>query len=160
LRMFDRIRATLPDAALRTTVLVGFPGERDQDFQQLARFIEQVRFDHLGGFVYSDAEDLSAHSLSDHVAPRVARQRLDHLMAIQQSLSARNLSKFEGQHLDVLVERVCSPELMEGRSRYQAPEVDGSTLIRGPVATHAAAGSIIPVRILETLDYDLIAEVV
>lgn len=158
-RLFDRIRTAIPDAALRTTVLVGFPGESDQDFRKLVDFIEHVRFDHLGAFVYSDAEDLAAHSLSGHVGPRVAHQRLDHLMAIQQGISARSLEKFMDQRLEVLVERICKDDQAEGRSSYQAPEVDGSTLIRGSGVHALTVGSIIPVHIVQTLDYDLIGEV-
>ena len=91
-RLLDRIRTLMPEAALRTTVIVGFPGETDADFDELLRFIESERFDHLGCFVYSDADDLASHRLSDHVPPAAARLRYRTVMTRQQEIStARNL---------------------------------------------------------------------
>ncbi len=160
LRLFDTIRAGVPDIALRTTVLVGFPGETDADFEQLKRFIEQVRFDHLGVFAYSDAEDLPSHKLKNHVPPGLARERVDEIMQIQQFVSAANLERQLGWETTVLLEE--SPQgddMWIGRTRRQAPEVDGVTFVRPPAsAKPLVVGTFAPIRIVETLDYDLIAE--
>ena len=130
LDLFDRIRAAVPDAAIRTTLIVGFPGETEADFQTLMDFVEQVRFDHLGVFTYSDAEDLPSHRLPDHVPSKVAQMRYDALMEKQMQISADNLTAMVGRTVPVLVENPCEPHLFEGRSMRQAPEVDGLTFVR------------------------------
>jgi ribosomal protein S12 methylthiotransferase len=160
LRLFDSIRRAVPDVALRTTVLVGFPGESDADFEQLKAFISRVRFDHLGVFAYSDGEDLPSHRLDGHVAPQLAQDRLDELMALQRDISARNLTRYLGRTLDVLIEAREADGYWMGRNAYQAPEVDGVTFVRPPdQAAQLAVGAVVPVRIVETMDYDLTAEV-
>jgi ribosomal protein S12 methylthiotransferase len=156
LRLFDKIRTQLPAAALRTTLLVGFPGERDDDFDHLRAFVERVQFDHLGVFAYSDADDLPAHRLDGHVAQSVARRRMNKLMTRQQAISRRKLARFLGERLTVLVESQLEPGLYAARSMRQAPEVDGTTLVRS--AAVLLPGSFIEVRIIDTLDYDLIGE--
>jgi ribosomal protein S12 methylthiotransferase len=160
LRLFDTIRRIVPDIALRTTLLVGFPGETDADFEHLKRFVEQVRFDHLGVFAYSDAQDLPSHKLKNHVPPELARERVDEIMQIQQFVSAALLDRQLGWETTVLLEE--SPqddEMWIGRTCRQAPEVDGVTFIRHPPAAKPlTVGTFVPVRIVETLDYDLIAE--
>ena len=160
LRLFDGLRRAVPDVALRTTVLVGFPGESDGDFEQLKAFVAQVGFDHLGVFAYSDAEDLPAHRLDGHVAAEVAEARLDELMALQRDISARNLTRFLGRTLDALIEAREEDGYWMGRTVFQAPEVDGVTFVRPPAQImQMAVGEVVPVRIVEAMDYDLIAEV-
>jgi ribosomal protein S12 methylthiotransferase len=154
--LFDGIRTILPQAALRTTVLVGFPGETEADLAQLAGFMQQVRFDHLGVFTYSDAEDLPSHALDGHVAPRSARKRMQRLMDLQKVISEDKLARFHGRRLTVLIESLAEPGLYAARSMFQAPEVDGCTLVRSERTL--AAGTILDVTIQETLAYDLIGE--
>jgi ribosomal protein S12 methylthiotransferase len=159
LRLFERIRARVPGAAMRTTVIVGFPGESDTDFEMLMDFIEQVRFDHLGVFTYSDAEDLPSHGLPDHLDQAVAQARYDAVMARQMQISADRLAALVGTTLPVLIEASSEPQLYEGRSMAQAPEVDGLVFVR----THAggslpAIGQPTAVKITESLEYDLIGE--
>ncbi len=162
LRLFEAIRARIPDVALRTTVLVGFPGETDDDFKQLKAFISAVGFEHLGVFAYSDAQDLPSHRLDHRVDAGIAQARLAELMALQQDLSAESLTKYQGRRMPVLIEEGPQEDgAWIGRTRYQAPEVDGFTLIRPtPAAAQLSQGRLVQVRIIETLDYDLIAEVV
>lgn len=158
LRLFDGIRNALPDAAVRTTVLVGFPGETESDFSCLLDFIEKVQFDHLGVFAYSDADDLPSHRLKDHVKPETARQRLEAVMQRQQHISADNLTRFWDRQLDILLDAGPQDGYWIGRSQYQAPEVDGNTLIpAGAQTDDFKTGRMIRARIVETLDYDLIA---
>lgn len=152
--IFDRIRATLPDAALRTTVLVGFPGETDDDFAELLEFMEQVRFDHLGAFVYSDAEDLPSHRLDGHVPAQIAQDRHDVVMMRQADISlAKNREKI-GQCTEVLVEDRAEDGRLYGRTRLQAPEVDGVTFIDNP-GKSAAPGKTMKIRITDADEYDL-----
>jgi len=158
-RLFDRIRALIPGAALRTTVIVGFPGETDRDFDRLLKMIEGVRFDHLGAFTYSDAEDLPSHRLSNHVPAAVARQRYDRLMTRQQEISRQVNQKHVGQVYPVLLEKRSADGLFTGRTAFQAPEVDGITYVQcGSDIDTPKIGDFLPVRIIEALAYDLIGE--
>jgi ribosomal protein S12 methylthiotransferase len=157
-RLFTKIRREVPGAVLRTTVIVGFPGETEADFEDLLAFVEAVRFDHLGVFTYSDAEDLPSHQLPDPVPEAVARERHDRLMALQQEISSRNLARLDGHMLQVLVEEEEEPGLWVGRSMAQAPEVDGVTYIRAEGEATAPLGHFVKVRIVDTLEYDLIGE--
>ena len=158
--LFGHIRSTVPGAVIRTTLIVGFPGETDADFQELMDFIEAVPFDHLGVFTYSDAEDLLSHRLSNHVEPAVAQMRYDAVMAKQAQISADRLASRLGDTMEVLVETAVEPHLFEGRSMLQAPEVDGVTFIRThPDGPRAAIGQRVAVRIAETLEYDLVGDV-
>jgi ribosomal protein S12 methylthiotransferase len=157
-RLFAKIRQAVAGAVLRTTAIVGFPGETEADFKDLLDFVEAVRFDHLGVFTYSDAEDLPSHHLPDPVPEAVARERYERLMALQQEISSRNLARFDGRVLKVLVEEQEEPGLWVGRSMAQAPEVDGVTYIRTDGETPAPLGAFVKVRIVDTLEYDLIGE--
>lgn len=160
LRLFDTIRIGVPEAVLRTTVIVGFPGEEDVDFKKLYNFVEQVRFDHLGVFIYSDADDLAAHRLHGHVEPAVAQARQEELMLLQRTISTRNLERYLDRELAVLVE--AGPEEGEwtGRNRFQAPEVDGNTWLTVEAgATEPAIGSLVTARVVDTLEYDLLARI-
>ena len=157
--LFGRIRSTVPHAVLRTTLIVGFPGETDADFQELLDFIEAVQFDHLGVFSYSDSEDLPSHGLPGHVDPKVAQMRYDEVMARQMEISADRLASQIGQTMDVLIENRSESHLFEGRTMFQAPEVDGLTFVRTqPGAPQIVVGQTISVRIVEPLEYDLIGD--
>ncbi len=155
LRLFDRIRAKVPDVALRTTVIVGFPGETDEDFRQLVALAETVRFDHLGVFQYSDAEDLPSHRLADHVPPEVAQARYDELMACQQVIAEQNNQRYLDRTLAVLVEEGPRDGVFLGRTAFQAPEVDGVVYIH-PAEQAVRPGTFVQVKVTDTLEYDLI----
>ena len=124
-RLFDRIRTQIPSAVLRTTIIVGFPGESDKDFDQLLKFIEDVQFDHLGVFIYSDADDLFSHQLSGHIPNAVATSRYHQLMSAQSGISSENNQKYIGKTIQVLVEESLDSHLFAGRTNFQAPEVVG-----------------------------------
>jgi ribosomal protein S12 methylthiotransferase len=156
-RLFDKIRLMVPDAALRTTVIAGFPEETDQDFQTLLNFITSIRFDHLGVFIYSDSEDLPSHRLSNHVPQREAKDRYDHLMSRQLDISLENNRKHMGKVYDVLVEGATDDGAAVGRTFFQAPEVDGVTYIR---SKGLQIGSFVSVRIVDSFEYDLKGDVV
>ncbi|MGD9071534.1 MAG: 30S ribosomal protein S12 methylthiotransferase RimO [Desulfobacterales bacterium] len=155
--MLERIRRLMPEAALRTTVIVGFPGETDADFDELLRFVESERFNHLGCFVYSDSEDLPSHRLPDHVPAEIARERHRILMKRQQKISAARNREYKDQKVAVLVEEHQENGLYTGRTEFQAPEVDGVTYIH---ADRLQTGCFAMVRITDTLEYDLVGEAV
>jgi ribosomal protein S12 methylthiotransferase len=156
-KLFDRIRTTDPKAAIRTTFIVGFPGETDRDFAELLAFIEDVRFDHLGGFTYSDSDDLASHKLAGHVSDDIVRDRYDALMSRQADISSQNNRKYQGRVLSVLVEEALEDGIYSGRTPYQASEVDGVTLVH---SAHLKTGCFKNVRIRQTLEYDLIGDAV
>jgi len=154
--MVDNIRRKISDVALRTTVIIGFPGETDKEFKELMDFVESAQFEHLGCFVYSDAEDLPSHSLPDHVPAAKARERYRHLMMRQQEISTKLNRRYRDRTLTVLVEQHPESGLYTGRTEFQAPEVDGMTYIH---ADNLQTGSFARVRITDTLEYDLVGVV-
>jgi len=160
-RLFDKIRSQVPEASLRTTIIVGFPGENDKDFAALLRFVEDTRFDHLGVFLYSDSGDLPSHALSDHVPAEVAQERYDQLMSCQLDISAQNYQKYIGQMIEVLVEEAIEDGLFAGRARFQAPEVDGMAYIKsGPEQPGPRIGSFSRIKVTDAMEYDLIGDAV
>jgi len=156
-RLFDNIRSAVPDAALRTAIIVGFPGETDKDFETLSTFIQDICFDNLGVFIYSDAEDLPSHKLPGHIPKSIAQNRYDRLMAVQQKISFLNNRKHIGKNYEVLVEKSMGNNLYRGRTFFQAPEVDGITDIH---SRNLGIGSFVHVRIEEASEYDLKGKVV
>jgi ribosomal protein S12 methylthiotransferase len=156
-RLFDKIRSSVPDAALRTSIIVGFPGETDKDYETLLTFINDIRFDNLGVFIYSDAEDLPSHKLPGHVPERVAIDRYDRLMSSQQKISLLNNRKHIGSLYDVLVEKWTDNTHYKGRTFFQAPEVDGMTDIH---SEDLQIGSFVNVKIEDASEYDLTGKVV
>jgi ribosomal protein S12 methylthiotransferase len=158
-RLFDKIRSQVADAVLRTTLILGFPGETEKDFETLLGFIEDVRFDHLGVFLYSDADDLPSHSLPEPVPAGVAQERYDQLMSCQLDISAQNYQKYIGQTLEVLVEEALEDRLYAGRATFQAPEVDGMTYIKvGHGQPDSKIGSFARIKVTDAMEYDLIGD--
>ncbi|MBF0453480.1 MAG: 30S ribosomal protein S12 methylthiotransferase RimO [Magnetococcales bacterium] len=157
--LIGRIRRRIPHATLRTTFIVGFPGETEEAFQHLYQFIEQIRFDHVGVFTYSDEVGTTAYDLPDKIALDVAQQRRDQLMALQQKISAEKLAQLIGKTLPVLVEGVSeeSAWLLQGRLADQAPDVDGVVFIN---EGSAPPGSLVQVEITEAHEYDLVGRLV
>jgi ribosomal protein S12 methylthiotransferase len=156
-RIMDKLREALPDAVMRTTFIVGFPGETEEHFNHLQEFVARHRFDHVGVFTFSAEAEAPAGRLPNPVATEVMKARHDALMALQQPISLANNQKEVGKVVDVLVEleNPSSGELV-GRSARFAPEVDGQVYLRGDVRL----GSIVPVRIDRADHYDLYGEVV
>ena len=156
-RLFDKIRSEDLEAVLRTTVIVGFPGETDKDFKALLDFIQDIRFENLGAFTYSDSEDLPSHRLSHHVPKKVAKERYDQLMSLQAEISLVNNQGHLGKIHTVLVEDKRQDRLFSGRASFQAPEVDGMVYIH---SAHLQSGSFARVKITDALEYDLVGEAV
>tara|TARA_B100001094_G_scaffold304042_1_gene332637 strand:- start:698 stop:1363 length:666 start_codon:yes stop_codon:yes gene_type:complete len=155
----ERVRAAVPNVAIRTSVMVGFPGETDNDFRDLMRFVRAVEFDHLGCFTYSKEQGTVAGRMSNQIAKDVMLERQSELMALQQGISQRKLRSYIGSRQKVLVKGLSDETdlLYEGRLATQAPEVDGLVYINdGP----ALPGQIQEVLITETHEYDLVGEVV
>ncbi|HEV3278521.1 MAG TPA: 30S ribosomal protein S12 methylthiotransferase RimO [Terriglobia bacterium] len=159
LKMLAKIRAMIPDVTLRTTMIVGFPGETDDDFRALCDFVEAAEFDHLGVFTYSNEESSGAFGLPGAVAKGVAEKRRRRILSLQRRISRRKLRGRVGQRLPVLVEgRAEETDLLfVGRLQSQAPEIDGRVLINDFEGAEPVAGEFRWARITETSDYDLVA---
>jgi len=152
-RLVDDLRAAMPDLALRSTFIVGFPGETDEEFLTLAAFLEEVRFDHVGVFRYSPEEGTAADALPGPVLEQVKAERYEWLMGLQQQISRERNAAQVGRTLQVLVEGQ-GDGLSVGRSYRDAPEVDGLVFFPGDVE----AGEIVPVQITGAAEYDLFGE--
>ena len=152
----DRIRDVFPEAALRTTMMVGFPGESDEHFRTLMDFVEKNRFHHMGVFAFQPEEGTEAASMPDQIDDDVKESRKDALMELQSSISEDILSSYAGQRMEVLVDESSDewPGLYTGRTWFQAPDVDGLTYVSGPGVER---GAMVEADILETREYDLIA---
>jgi ribosomal protein S12 methylthiotransferase len=159
LGMVERIRERIPGVAVRTSFIVGFPGETDADFELLLTFVRSARFDSVGVFTYSDEEGTAAFQASDPVPEGVRTRRARRLMALQKRLSARALRDRIGTKVPVLVEGLHpdSSLLLRGRAPFQAPDIDGQVIIADGTAE---AGSFVTALVVESHDYDLVAHIV
>lgn len=155
LRNIRELRAAMPDMALRTAFIVGYPGETEEEFQELLDFVEEARFDRVGVFTYSPQAGTPAAREAGRVPERVKRQRRRRLMELQRRISLERNREQVGRELDVLVESLPGEDaLFVGRSYRDAPEVDGVVVCRG----RAEPGQRVRVRVTEALEHDLVAE--
>jgi len=161
-RQVESIRKWMPDAGLRTSFIVGFPGESQKDFQEILTFSQNVGFDNVGVFLYSDEEGTGAFDLDQKVSRSVAVRRRNSLMKEQSKISKQRLQRMIGRTVEVLLEGESdeSELLLQGRMETQAPEIDGHVLINDAGDRQLAAGEFYDVQITESLEYDLIGKVI
>ena len=155
--IIERIKTALPQAVLRTTFIVGFPGESDEHFEHLKQFVLRHEFDHVGVFTFSPEEETPAYKLPNQIPQEIMDERRDALMALQQPISLKKNQAEVGKLVNVLIEQE-NPETGElvGRSARFSPEVDGLVYVEG----QARLGSIVPVRITDAEPYDLYGQIV
>ena len=156
-KMIDELRLKIPEIALRTTFITGFPGETDEHFKHMLRFICEMQFDHVGIFTYSDEEGTTAFDYPGRVPEEIKEERKNILMEFQKEIALRKNQEKVGQFESVLVEGFDAQEnyIMTGRLASQAPDIDGQVILE---KCEAEPGEIIPVRITAAADYDLVAE--
>ena len=155
-KVLERIgkwRGACPDLTIRSTFIVGFPGESEADFDELLGFIREAEIDRAGCFAYSDVAGAAANDLPEQVPEEIRQERYHRFMQVQQEVSRRRLARKVGRTMDVIVDSV-DPESAVGRTRGDAPEVDGVVQIRGPLPP-LRTGDIVPVRITGSSEYDL-----
>ncbi len=157
--LIERIRRTVPNAAIRTTFMVGFPGETDEDVEEIADFLRNYQLHNVGVFTYSNEEGCPAEHMPEQIDEQVKQQRADYLMKIQAEIAAKINLGYVGQRIEVLVEGVSQETelLLEGRSRFQAPEIDGCVYIADGQCN---SGEIVSVEITEAHPYDLVGSIV
>jgi ribosomal protein S12 methylthiotransferase len=153
------LREAIPDLTLRTTVIVGFPGETDADFREMLELLDEIQFERVGAFTYSVEEGTRAADMDGQIDQQVMNERLEELMELQRGISFDKNAALIGQTMTALVDRVIHDDPEFGavaRTVGQALDVDGVTNIRK--ADALAVGSLIDVEIVDALDYDLVAE--
>jgi ribosomal protein S12 methylthiotransferase len=163
LSTIEKMRKTIPGVTLRTSFIVGFPGETEKDFEDLCGFVKEAEFDWMGTFSYSDQEGATAFALDEKISPREIERRRKHLMQIQKQISRRRKKNLRGQEFDVVLEGPSeeSDLLLEARSAMHAPEIDGKLYIADvPEGMIPAAGEFYRCQVTETHDYDLVAKIV
>jgi ribosomal protein S12 methylthiotransferase len=155
-RLIDRIRKRIPGVALRTTLIVGFPSETERDFRQLLNFIQKVKFERLGLFMYSPEEGTRAYGFDGQISQRVKKERYNIVMSIQQEIARKINKQWQDKNLKVLIEEKYEDGLYIARSQYDAPEVDGLVYVRSK--KKLPIGRFTDVKITDTLEYDLVGE--
>lgn len=158
IKTLKNLRKSVPDIVIRTTFIVGFPGESDDDFNQLVDFIKDIKFDKLGVFEYSKEEGTKAASLDEQISDSIKEERKNEIMAIQSEISAEILSKNIGKRLEVLIEEEVDAENYVGRTYMDSPEIDGVTYVHS--AKNLEIGSFVQVDVVDSLDYDLVGEII
>jgi len=156
--LINKLRDRIPNLALRTTFIVGFPGETDQDFEELLNFIKEVRFERLGAFIFSKEEGTPAFNFSQQIPIRIKKERLEKLMIAQRKISKEINSSYLGKEIEVLVDEITSgkSKLAIGRTEANAPDIDGKVIIK---TDKVEPGKFIKVNIIDTSEYDLVGEI-
>lgn len=159
LDVINKLRSKIPNIALRTSLIVGFPGETDEQFSELYDFVKTIEFDRLGVFTYSKEENTPAAKLADQIPQDMKEERRDQIMMIQKDLSfKKNLDKI-GNIYDILIEEKVEDEnVYVGRTEFDAPEVDGVVYVSSD--TEIGIGEFVRAKIIDALEYDLIGEIV
>jgi ribosomal protein S12 methylthiotransferase len=166
LQLLDRMRATIPGVALRTSFIVGFPGETEEDFRELCDFVMVAEFDWMGVFPYSDVDNASSFGLDGKVDEETIKERQSRLMEIQQKISVRKLRRFRSRSVTALVEGPSkdTPLVWEARLEGMAPEIDGKLYLNdievAGTTISARPGDVVTAEITKTHEYDMIGRVV
>lgn len=154
--LLQKLRTRIPGITIRTTFIVGFPGETDNDFAELMDFVEQQRFENAGVFQYSQEEGTVAGAMENQIAPEIKESRYHELMALQAGISEEIHREREDEVLEVLVEGFDEEHLAYGRSQHEAPEIDGTIFIEN--AGELEIGQMVRARILQGFTYEMVAE--
>lgn len=157
-RLLDRLRTAIPDLAFRTTLITGFPGERDEDFEELLAFVRGYRFDHLGVFAFSPEPGTSAADLDGQLPARLRKERRARILAAQREVSLQRNRARIGSQVRVMIDTSGPGRASLGRHAQQAPEVDGITRLRTPRGKEFAPGDMIDAVVMGAGVYDLVAE--
>ena len=153
----DKLREKIPDIHIRTTLIVGFPGENEDDFNNLYDFVESNKFDRLGVFKYSREEGTAAAKMPDQVDEEVKEDRLDAIMNLQMGISLQNNKEKIGRIMPIIIDEI-EDDGYVGRTQYDAFEIDNSVIFTAKKKNSHKAGDIVDVRIIDAYDYDLVGE--
>ena len=162
LRSIAKMRRTIPDLTLRTSFIVGFPGETEKEFEELCDFVREAQFDWMGAFAYSDQDGAQAYGLDKKLSPREIERRRKHVMSIQRQISKKKKKSLVGREFDLLLEGESEETelLLEGRTEMHAPEIDGKVFVNDvPEEIDPQPGQFYRCQITEAHDYDLVAKI-
>jgi ribosomal protein S12 methylthiotransferase len=151
------IKRRYPEICLRTTLLLGFPGETEQEFEELLEFVKEMEFDRLGAFSYSREYGTESYTMGFEVPDEVKESRISEIMQAQAQISLLKNRSFIGKTIPVIVDARIEKGCFDGRSEFDAPEIDNGVLVRGK---GALVGKIVPVMITDAVEYDLMGHVV
>jgi ribosomal protein S12 methylthiotransferase len=158
-KVINKIRKEIPDVIIRSTVMVGFPGETVEDFEELCEFLKTIKFDKLGAFSYSKEEGTPAEKLKEQIHPQTKKSRYNKVMKIQQEISKSNLENKVGNEYEVLIENVSfDGKYYIGRSYMDVPDIDGVVFIKNIAKDKDMIGQFVKCKITEIQDYDLIGK--
>lgn len=157
LKLINMIRNNIPNIALRTSIIVGFPGETEEDFKSLLDFIKIVKFNRLGAFTYSPEENTNAARMDNQIPDKVKNERYDILMNTQKMISKKTNQKFTGKNVEVLIDK-CYNDYVRGRTEFDAPEIDNQVIINQ--SNNISAGNIYTCKITGFSEYDLTGEII
>lgn len=155
IKLLDDFRKLIPNVAIRTTLIVGYPGETEEEFEELKEFVSKARFSRMGVFAYSPEEGTAAFALADSVSDEEKQRRVDELMSIQEQIALENNEAFVGKNLRVIVDR-CEGDYWICRSEYDSPDVDNEVLV--PADSPMRVGNFYAVRIVDAMEHDLMAK--
>ena len=160
--LIHKLRNRVPEIAIRTTFIVGYPGETEDDFQELKDFVQESEFDRMGVFTYSREEHTLAYRSDSQIPEKVKNSRLKKLMGVQQKVMLRKNSTLIGRETDILIDEIQKNGSVEliGRTSQQAPDIDGVTYLKKPRKVEIKTGEIIKAKIVSSMGYDLMAEVI
>ena len=156
--LINKLRHEIPGIVIRTTFIVGFPGETEEEFDELYNFIKDIEFDRLGVFTYSKEEDTPAYNLPNQIEDEIKEIRKDKIMILQQELSEKIMTNKVGKIFDVLIEELSEENLYIGRTYMDSPDIDGVVYVNS--SQDIELGSFIKVKITDSLEYDLIGEAI
>lgn len=156
--LIKKLRREIPDIVIRTTFIVGFPGETDEEFKELYDFIEDIKFDRLGVFTYSKEENTTAYSMPNHIDEELKEKRRDMIMELQKNISENIMSSKIGKTYEVLIEEYIDDNTYVGRTYMDSPEIDGVVYIN--TNSEINIGDFVDVSITQYLEYDLIGELI
>ena len=156
--VIKKLRDNVPDMVIRTTVIVGFPGETEEDFTELCEFVKETRFERLGAFTYSREEDTPAYDLDGQIDEQVKQDRYDLIMRTQGDITEEQNETMIGKTIEVMCEDYDPvSEAYYGRSCADAPEIDGKVYFRAPKKS-VSEGEFVKVKVTEAIDYDLVGD--
>ena len=168
-QLLKKIRSGMPGVSIRTAFIVGFPGETEQEFEELLDFVRETQFERMGAFIYSQEEGSKAAKLPDQIPEEIKKERFERLMSLQQNVSVQVNGRFMNQTLEVLIDELTEEGSFLGRTQADAPEVDGQVYVKQKKTQLSAVnqqkkeihpGSIVAARVIDTLEYDLVAELI
>lgn len=163
--LIEKIRRKLPGISLRTSIIVGFPGETDEEFKELLKFIDEAKFEKMGAFMYSREEGSPSYDFLGQVPQKIKEQRFDELMRLQQAISQEILKGYLNRTMEVVIDEIDEndPATYIGRTQYDAPEVDGVVYVKSNIKYQISKlkiGEFVKVKIVDTYEYDLVGEAV